>query len=245
VNARNTWSWAAVGVTAFAVAAITGIMGAVSYEHEYQLARRHGQAPWVSSLLPFTVDGMILAASVVILWANSQGIRRPVRPLLVLAVGVGATIAANLAAGIGDGWLGAAVSAWSGVALILISDVAMWLLGTLRALSKGEAVRPAAACSHPPPPITLAEALPLARARLQEEGEPFGKEALAARFKTTPHQVRLALAPAVDRGQGGAFPGTKGTALATQDPPAGTGDPPGAVPAGAELQPSNGQAGHG
>jgi hypothetical protein len=198
MSARLSWSWLAVGVTMLTVAAITGITAAISYEHEYQLAHRNGQAPWVSSLLPFTVDGMILGASVVIVWAASQGIRRPWRPMSVLLVGIGATIGANLAAGIGDGWLGAAVSAWSGLALILISDVAMWLMGALRALAAGEELQRAVTCSCPPPlpPATsLAEALPLARDELRARGETFGEETLAERFGTTRHKVRLALSP--------------------------------------------------
>lgn len=191
---RGNWTWIPVVVTLFVVAVITGITAAVSYEHEYQLAHRHGQAPWVSSLLPFTVDGMILGASVVIVWAASAGIRRPWRPLSVLLVGIAATIGANLASGLGDGWLGAAVAAWSGLALILISDVAMWLTGTLRALAQGEDPRPAATCSCPPPPLSLAEALPAARERLRERGEPAGEQALADRFGVSRHQVRTALA---------------------------------------------------
>jgi hypothetical protein len=149
----------------------------------------------VSSLLPFTVDGMILGASVVIVWAASQGIRRPWRPLGVLLVGIAATIGANLAAGIGDGWLGAAVSAWSGLALILISDVAMWLMGMLRVLAAGDDPQPEAACSCPPPPTSLADVLPLARAELQRLGEPSGEQALANRFGVSRHLVRTALAP--------------------------------------------------
>jgi hypothetical protein len=61
-----------------------------------------GQAPVGVVVQPFTVDGMILGASVVILWAASQGIRRPLRPIAVLVVGIGATIAANLAADLSD-----------------------------------------------------------------------------------------------------------------------------------------------
>jgi hypothetical protein len=187
-----------VVVTMLTVAVITAITAAISYEHEYQLAHTHGQAPWVSSLLPFTVDGMILGASVVIVWAASVGIRRPWRPLAVLLVGIGATISANLASGWGDGWVGAAVAAWSGLALILISDVAMWLTGALRTLAAGEDTQPAADCSCPPPPLTLAEALPQARKRLQDDGLPAGEQALADRFVTTRHQVRASLSPPVE-----------------------------------------------
>ncbi len=191
---RADRSWLTVGATFATVAMITVITAAISYEHEYELAHRHGQPPWVSSLLPFTVDGMIFGASVVLLWAAANGIRRPWRPLAVLLVGIGATIAANLAAGIGDGWLGAAVSAWSGLALIFISDVAMWLMNARRALAAGEDLRPVAACSCPPPPTSLAEALPAARARLRDLDEPSGEQALAGRFGVSRHQVRTVLA---------------------------------------------------
>jgi len=191
---RQPWSWVPVVVTLLTVASITGIASAVSYEHEYQLARRHGQDAWVSALLPFTVDGLILGAAVVLVWAAMAGIRRPLRPLAVLLVGIAATIAANLASGIGDGALGAAVSAWSGVALILISDVAMWLMGALRRLSNPLDIQPAAACSCPPAPVSLAEALPLARAALRDRGEPAGEQALADRFGVPRNQVRKLLA---------------------------------------------------
>lgn len=190
-----------VGVIFAVVAVICGITAAVSYEHEYELAHHNGQAPWVASLLPFTVDGMILGASVALLWAAANGIRRPWRPLSVLLVGIAATIAANLASGIGDGWLGAAVAAWSGVSLILISDVAMWLTNTRRKLAAGESLRPVAACACPPPPVSLAEALVGARVELRDRGEPSGEQSLAARFGVSRHQVRTALAVPGDRGR--------------------------------------------
>ncbi len=192
---RERWAWLVPGVTYLTVLVITGITAAVSYEHEYQLAYRNGQAQWVAALLPFTVDGMILAASAVLLWAGTRGIRYPLRPFAVLVVGIAATIAANLAAGLGHGWLGAAVSAWCGLALILISDIAMWLAGMLRSLASGTVTQPAAGHACPPPPVSLAEVLPLARAELQQRGEPAGELALADRFMVTRNQVRKALAP--------------------------------------------------
>lgn len=190
---RDRWAWAVPAATYMIVAAIMIITAAVSYQHEYHLARRNGQAPWVCTFLPFTVDGMILAASIVILWANSQGIRRPRRPLAVLVVGIVATIAANLFSDLRVAGLGPAVAASSGVALILLSDVAMWLTSTRRKLAAGEPAQPAAGCSCPPPPVTLAEVLPLARAELQQRGEKNGELELADRFGTTRYKVRSAL----------------------------------------------------
>ena len=193
MSARQPWARATVVVTMFTVVAITTITAAISYDHEYELARLHGQAAWVSSLVPFTVDGMILGASVVLVWAASAGLGRPVRPLLVLLVGIGATVAANLAAGIGDGALGAAVSAWSGLALIMISDVAMWLTGALRKLATGETDEPVVACSCLPPPTSLAEAAVAAREELRRRGEPAGEQVLADRFETSRYKIRTAL----------------------------------------------------
>lgn len=184
-----------LAVTYLAVAVIVTITAAVSYEHEYELAHHNGQAPWVSSLLPFTVDGMLLATSVVLVWAAAEGLRRPWRPLAVLLVGIAATIAANLASGLGHGWLGAAVAAWCGFALILISDVAMWLTGAKRRLASGEPEQPRATRKPAPPPLTLAEWATAAQAWLRDHGEPSGEQALADRIGTTRHQVRTALAP--------------------------------------------------
>lgn len=192
------WTLAVTIVTFLTVFAITAITAAVSYEHEYELARHNGQVPWVSSVLPFTVDGMILGASVVLLWAGAQGIRHPARPLAVLLVGISATIAANLASGWSFGWLGAAVSAWSGFALIMMSDVGMWLTAKRRELAGGVQLQRDVNCSCPPPPTSLAEAVPAARAALKAAGLPHGEEVLADRFGTTRHQLRKVLVAPVD-----------------------------------------------
>ena len=176
------------------------ITSAISYQHEYVLASRNGQVGWVSSLLPFSVDGQIFVAGVALLWAAMHGIRglkRLWQPLGVLAAGVAATIAANYFSDLKLAWLGPAVSASSGVALVLMSAVAFWLLAEQRKLSRGDDPQPAVNCSCPPPlppSVTLAEALPLAREELRSRGEQYGEEALAERFGVTRHKVRSTLA---------------------------------------------------
>jgi hypothetical protein len=196
------WSWLTVAVTLFAVIAVTGITAAVSYDHEYHLSYSNGQPAWVSGCNPFTVDGLILGASVVLFWAASRGIRgfgQLWRPGGVLVVGILATVAANLAAGLDETWLRPVVSAWPGVALILISDVFFWLMGKIRALANGEELQPETGCdcpAPPAPPVSLAEALPLARAELRRQNKPSGEQALADAFAVTRHQVRTILAQA-------------------------------------------------
>lgn len=177
------------------------IASAVSYEHEYQLALRNGQPRWVSALVPITVDGILFAAAVALLWAAARRIHgwgRLWRPRAELAVGIAATIAANVASDLHAQWLGPAVAASAGLAVFLLSDIAFWLLGEQRRTAHGEPDQRAVNCSCPPPsdPATsLAEALPLARAELIARGEPSGEEILAERFGTTRHQVRAILRP--------------------------------------------------
>ena len=58
MSARQPWARATVVVTMFTVVAITTITAAISYDHEYELARLHGQAAWVSSFGPATACPM-------------------------------------------------------------------------------------------------------------------------------------------------------------------------------------------
>jgi hypothetical protein len=176
------------------------ITSAVSYEHEYVLARANGQVRWVAALVPFTLDGMILVAGAALLWAAMYGVRglgRLWQPGGVMLAGIAATIAANYYSDVRVDWLGPAVSASSGVAVVLMSAVAFWLLGEVRRVARGEQPQPALNCSCPPSPVSLAEALPLAKARLLELGEHYGEAALADRFCVSRHQVRQSLAQAV------------------------------------------------
>jgi hypothetical protein len=201
-SGRSRRDWPVERMFLQAIFAVVGagmiIASAVSYQHEYVLARANGQVRWVSALVPFTLDGMIFVAGAAMLWAAVNGVRGFSRlrvPGGVMLAGIAATIAANYYSDIREHWLGPAVSASSGVAVVLMSAVAFWLLGEVRKSARGEAGQPGAACQCPPPPLTVAEALPLARARLKDAGEQYGEQALADRFSVTRHVVRQALTP--------------------------------------------------
>jgi hypothetical protein len=75
----------------------------------YELVTSHGETGITAYLLPFTVDGLIWAASMVVLDASRR--HQPVPPLAKwsLAVGIVATIGANLAHGLNHGPIGALV----------------------------------------------------------------------------------------------------------------------------------------
>ena len=53
--------------TALAVVAVAVVAAVISYQHAYELVRLHGESGMMARLLPFTVDGLIWAASMVVL----------------------------------------------------------------------------------------------------------------------------------------------------------------------------------
>ena len=59
--------------TALAVVAVAVVAAVISYQHAYELVRLHGESGMTARLLPFTVDGLIWAASMVVLDASRRG----------------------------------------------------------------------------------------------------------------------------------------------------------------------------
>jgi Protein of unknown function (DUF2637) len=106
------WSTAGTVVGVAAVAAV------VSYEHASALVRAHGESGWTARLIPLTVDGLIYASSMAVLDSARWGVRVPALARWLLGVGIVATLAANVAHGLGHGPVGAAVGAWPAVALV-------------------------------------------------------------------------------------------------------------------------------
>src|ERR1700734_1597243 len=104
--------------TAAAVIGVAAVAAVVSYEHAYALVRAHGETGWTAHLIPLTVDGLIYASSMVML--DSARRNRPVPSLArwLLGLGIAATLAANVAHGLGHGLIGAVVAAWPAVALV-------------------------------------------------------------------------------------------------------------------------------
>ena len=125
--------------TALAVVAVAVVAAVISYQHAYELVRSHGESGVTARLLPFTVDGLIWAASMVVLDASRRG--RPVPRLAAWSLGVGivATVGANLAHGVGHGPVGALVSAWPALALVGSFELLMMLIRTGRGTRPDEA----------------------------------------------------------------------------------------------------------
>lgn len=136
--------------TAVAVATVAAVAAVISYRHAYELISTHGETGVTARLVPFTVDGLILAASMLILDANRR--HRPVPPLARWCLGAGilATIGANLAHGLGHGPIGALVSAWPALALAGSFELLMTLI---RSETRANATPDPAMPTHPSSPI--------------------------------------------------------------------------------------------
>jgi hypothetical protein len=82
------------------------------------LVRAHGETGWTGRLVPLTVDGLIYASSMVMLDSARRKAPVPALARWLLGLGIAATLAANVAHGLGHGPVGGAVAAWPAVALV-------------------------------------------------------------------------------------------------------------------------------
>jgi len=114
--------------TAGAVVGVAAVAAVASYEHAYPLVRAHGEAGWTGRVVALTVDGLIYASSMVML--DSARRKVPVPPLArwLLGLGIAATLAANVAHGLGLGPAGAIVAAWPAVALVGSYELLMMII---------------------------------------------------------------------------------------------------------------------
>jgi hypothetical protein len=76
--------------TAAVVTAVAGFAAVVSYSHVFDLGRLNGQSGTAARLLPLSVDGLILAASLVLLHEARNGRTVPGLARFALWLGIGA-----------------------------------------------------------------------------------------------------------------------------------------------------------
>jgi len=114
--------------TAGAVVGVAAVAAVASYEHAYDLVRAHGEAGWTARLIPLTVDGLIYASSMVMLDSARRRVSVPALSRWLLGLGIAATLAANVAHGLGHGLIGAAVAAWPAVALVGSYELLMLII---------------------------------------------------------------------------------------------------------------------
>lgn len=83
-------------ITTGSVVAVAGVAALVSYSHMQQLAAGAGEA-WRSWLIPISIDGLVVAASMVLLTRRRAGVAGGPLAWGALVVGVLASLAANMA----------------------------------------------------------------------------------------------------------------------------------------------------
>jgi hypothetical protein len=110
-------------VTTAAVVAVAAVAAIASYEHMRALAALAGEG-WRSWLLPISVDGLAVAASMTMLVRRRAGLRAGVLPWTALLLGLGASLAANVAAA-DPTVVGRLVAAWPPVGLLLSYELLM------------------------------------------------------------------------------------------------------------------------
>jgi hypothetical protein len=113
-----------------AVLGVAGIAAYISYWHAYEVISAHGESGVTARLEPATIDGLVYCSSMVVLYAARHRLRVPALARWLLALGIVATLAANLAHGWSHGPIGATVAAWPAVSLVGSYELLLWLIRT-------------------------------------------------------------------------------------------------------------------
>jgi hypothetical protein len=110
-----------------------------------QLAAAHGDAGWHAHAFPLSVDGVEIAASLVLLPDRRADRRSGWLPWTALAVGTAASMAANIATA-GAGMVSRITSGWPAIALLIVVKL---LSGILEHLPATAVPGPAAGPGRP------------------------------------------------------------------------------------------------
>ena len=113
----DKWIKWATGTTVTVVGCIAAWL---SYSHIYLVGHHN-------PLLPVSVDGMIVASSLVLLTASRAKLGTIALARVTLWLGIAATLAANVAYGWSEGLLGATIAVWPAVCFVLVVETVMQL----------------------------------------------------------------------------------------------------------------------
>lgn len=100
--------WAAT----VSVVVVTIIAAVISYGHARDLVLRYGVTGLTADFLPLTVDGLVATCSLILVDCARHQRAAPWHAWALLIVGACATVAANVAAGLSHGIIGAIIAGW-------------------------------------------------------------------------------------------------------------------------------------
>jgi hypothetical protein len=164
-----------------AVVAVAGVAGYVSYWHAVEVVTANGEPGTIARLYPAAIDGLIVAASMVLLDAARHSEDAPPLAWWLLGSGIAVTLAANVTFGAQTGVAGAMWAAWPALAFVGCYELLL-LLARASARRSGEAVTSEHFVAVPSGNETAAEASLRATLAL---GNPWSTNQLAERFALT------------------------------------------------------------
>ncbi|WP_300604765.1 DUF2637 domain-containing protein [Trebonia sp.] len=174
MNGDRLARWTAVA----AVLAVAAVAAVISYRHAVAVVTAHGEPGAVGRMYPVTIDGLIVAASMVLLDAARHRESAPRLAWHLLGAGIGATLAVNVLAGLPHGWLAALIASWPAGAFVGSYELLMMIV---RASSKRAANPQAGTVPQAVPGSAEAAALASMRATLAA-GNPWSANALSTQF---------------------------------------------------------------
>jgi hypothetical protein len=111
--------------TVVAVVIVAAVAASFSYLHAMDVINAHSRPSLLNYVFPLTVDGLIFAGSMVLLNDAKRGLDPHPLAYAALALGISATLTVNVVSGLAYGLVGAVVSAWPAVALVLSYELLM------------------------------------------------------------------------------------------------------------------------
>jgi Protein of unknown function (DUF2637) len=183
--AKLRGDWLVRWATVLAVVAVAGVAAYVSYWHAVEVVTHHGETDVRGHLYPVAIDGLIVAASLVMLDAARHIEEAPKLAWLLLLSGIGVTLAANVAFGLTFGLAGALWAAWPALAFVGCYEL---LMSLVRAAARRAGPEAAGTLSPVLPNDAETAALASMRATMQS-GNPWSANQLQARFGLTRAQA--------------------------------------------------------
>lgn len=189
MNVDKLTRWTAVA----AVLAVAAVAALISYRHTVEVVTAHGEPGLVGHLYPVVIDGLIIAASMVLLDSARHPGDTPRLAWWMLAAGIVATLAVNVLAGITSGVLGAIVAAWPAAAFVGCYELVMVLVraSAAREVTAGTAETGSAEPDAVlvPVPTDAENAALLALRATHAAGNPLSGRQLETRFGLTRAQA--------------------------------------------------------
>jgi len=201
-------------VTVAAVLLVATVAAIVSFEHMREVAARAGEG-WRAWLLPLSVDGLVVAASMVLLTRHRAGLPGGRLAWSALLGGVGASLAANVAAA-EPATTARVVAAWPALAFAVAFEL---LLQQRRMPAAGPVVESVERVVEDPPspdlvvdvdePVEPAPEVDPLAARAAElvdaahaEGRPAGRRTVARELVVSEYRACQLLARTANNGMG-------------------------------------------